>query len=113
MKGTVYQISISEGEIATPQKQLAIIGSGENYLLELQIDEYDIVNIQLGMPIFMVLNSYRDSVFNALVTKIKPIMNVQTKTFTVEAAFVRQPSILYPNISFEANIVTSTKFMPC
>jgi multidrug efflux pump subunit AcrA (membrane-fusion protein) len=109
IKGTVYQMNIAKGEIATPQKQIAIIGSGENYLLELQIDEYDIVNIQLGMPVFVVLNSYRDSVFNALVTKINPIMNVQTKTFTVESEFVRPPSILYPNISFEANVVTSTK----
>ncbi|MEP7269466.1 MAG: efflux RND transporter periplasmic adaptor subunit [Saprospiraceae bacterium] len=109
VKGKVYQMNFTKGEIVTPQTPIAIIGDDEKYLLEMQIDEYDIVSIQLGMPVFVVLNSYRDSVFNAVVSKINPIMNVQSKTFTIEAEFVRPPGILYPNISFEANVVISTK----
>jgi HlyD family secretion protein len=107
--GVVYQLNLAKGEIVTPQTPIAIIGDDENFLLETQIDEYDIVTIQLGMPVLVVLNSYKDSVFNAVVTKINPIMNLQSKTFTIEAEFVRLPPILYPNISFEANVVISTK----
>ncbi|MDZ4681962.1 MAG: efflux RND transporter periplasmic adaptor subunit [Saprospiraceae bacterium] len=109
VKGKVYQMNLSKGEIVTPQIPIAIIGDDEKYLLEMQIDEYDIVAIQLGMPVLVVLNSYRDSVFNAVVSKINPILNVQSKTFTIEAEFVRPPGVLYPNISFEANVVISTK----
>ncbi|WP_425422454.1 efflux RND transporter periplasmic adaptor subunit [Phaeodactylibacter xiamenensis] len=109
IKGRVYQMNLTEGEMVTPQIPLGIIGDDEKYLLEMQIDEYDIVAIQLGMPVLVVLNSYRDSVFDAVVSKINPIMNIQSKTFTVEAEFVRPPSVLYPNISFEANVVISTK----
>jgi len=36
-------------------------------------------------------------------------MNERSKSFMVEANFVRAPNILYPNITFEANIVVSTK----
>jgi len=61
------------------------------------------------MPVLVVLNSYRDSVFSAVVSKIYPIMNLQSKTFTIEAEFVKPPSMLYPNISFEANVLISTK----
>lgn len=108
-QGKVYQMNLTRGEMVTPQIPIAIIGDDEKYLLEMQIDEYDIVAIQLGMTVLVVLNSYRDSVFNAVVTKINPIMNVQSKTFMIEAEFVQAPQVLYPNISFEANVLISTK----
>lgn len=109
IKGKVYQLNIVSGEIVTPQTPIAIIGDDENYLLEMQVDEYDIVSIEKGMTVMVVLNSYRDSVFDAVVTKINPIMNLQSKTFTIEAKFVRPPKVLYPNISLEANILINTK----
>lgn len=109
IKGKVYQLNIESGELVTPQTPIAIIGDDEHYLLELQVDEYDIVRVEKGMPVLVVLNSYRDSVFDAVVTKINPIMNLQSKTFTIEAKFVRAPEVLYPNISLEANILINTK----
>jgi multidrug efflux pump subunit AcrA (membrane-fusion protein) len=109
IKGQVYQLNSSQGEIVTPQTPIAIIGDDNEYLLEMQVDEYDIVSVNKGMPVIVVLNSYRDTVFNATVSKINPIMNVQSKTFTVEATFVDAPEVLYPNISLEANIVIRTK----
>lgn len=109
VQGKVYKMNLAKGEIVTPQTPIATIGQDKNYLLEMQIDEYDIVSIKLGMPVLVVLNSYKDAVFNAVVTKINPIMNVQSKTFTIEATFVKAPAVLYPNISFEANVVIKTK----
>ena len=78
IKGKVYQMNLAKGEIVTPQTPIAIIGDDEQYLLEMQIDEYDIVSVQLGMPVMIMLNSYKDSVFSAVVSKIYPIMNLQT-----------------------------------
>ena len=109
VSGKVYQMNLAKGEIVTPQIPIATIGEDKKYLLEMQIDEYDIVAIQLGMPVLVVLNSYKDSVFNAVVSKINPTMNIQSKTFTIEAEFVRPPSALFPNISFEANVLIKTK----
>ncbi len=109
VKGKVYQMKLAKGEIVTPQIPVAIIGDDKKFLLEMQIDEYDIVTIRLGMPVMVVLNSYRDSVFKAVVSKINPIMNLQSKTFTIEAEFEHPPKVLYPNISFEGNVVISTK----
>lgn len=109
IRGKVYQMNLAKGEIVTPQTPIAIIGDANKYILEMQVDEYDIVAIKQGMPVVVVLNSYRDSVFNAVVTKISPIMNLQSKTFTIEAEFVQSPSVLYPNVTFEANVLISTK----
>jgi HlyD family secretion protein len=109
INGKVYQINLHKGEMASPQTPLAIIGDRDSYILEMQVDEYDIVSIKIGMKVLVVLNSYKDSVFSARLTKINPIMNAQSKTFTIEATFIKPPSLLYPSISFEANILIKTK----
>src|SRR5690606_8394377 len=43
------------------------------------------------------------------VSKIFPIMNERSKTFLVEATFIESPKALYPNITFEANIIIQSK----
>lgn len=109
IKGKVYQYHKSKGEMVSPQTSIAIIGDDQNFILEMQVDEYDIIPIKLGMQVMVVLNSYKDKVYEAKITKINPIMQSQTKTFTVEAEFVERPEVLYPHISFEANIVLKSK----
>ncbi len=109
INGKVFQINTTKGELVTPQAPLAIIGDNKLYILEMLVDEYDIVSIQLGMHVFVVLNSYKDSVFSATVTKINPFMNVQSRTFNIEALFTKPPILLYPAISFEANILIKSK----
>lgn len=107
--GKVYSILKEKGELVNTQTPLAIIGDAKNFTLELQVDEYDIASIKLGMQVFITLDSYRDSVFEAVVYKIYPIMNERSKTFTLEARFVRQPPSLFPNLTVEANIVLQKK----
>lgn len=109
IRGRVYQINVKKGEMVSPQTPVAILGERDRFLLEMQVDESDIVLIREGLPVKVVLNSYKDTVYEALVSKVNPIMNLQSKTFTVEAEFVNPPGRLYPNISFEANVVISTK----
>jgi HlyD family secretion protein len=57
VKGKVYQMNVATGEMVTPQVALETIGDDEKYLLEMQVEEYDIVAIQFGMPVLVVLNS--------------------------------------------------------
>lgn len=109
INGTVYNIFKLKGEIVSLQTPLAVIGDNKQFILEMQIDEYDIFSIRSGQMVLVTLDSYKDSVFQAIVTKIYPIMNERTKTFKVEAEFVDHPETLYPNITFEANIVLRSK----
>ena len=55
------------------------------------------------------MDSYKGQVFEAIVTKIEPLMNEQSRSFTVNAQFISKPAVLYPNLSAEANIVINTK----
>jgi HlyD family secretion protein len=109
INGIVYSLIKSKGETVNTQSAIATIGDDKRFILEMQVDEYDILKIRKNMPVQVTLNSYKGKVFEAQVTKIIPLMNERSKTFVVEAEFVRQPDVLYPNISFEANIVLQTK----
>ncbi|MEO8961020.1 MAG: efflux RND transporter periplasmic adaptor subunit [Ginsengibacter sp.] len=109
MNGKVYFLIKEQGEMVTPQTALAIIGDASVFLLEMQIDEYDISKIKLEQAVLLTMDSYKGEVFEAKVSKIIPIMNERSKSFTVEAEFVKQPPVLYPNLTAEANIIIQIK----
>ena len=107
--GVVYSVNKKKGEIVGLQNPVAIIGSSNDFILEMQIDEYDILKIKNDLPVLVTLDSYKGIVYEARVTKINPLMNERSKTFLVEAEFVNRPKTLYPNITFEANVVLKKK----
>lgn len=107
--GIVYQLPKKKGELVTAQTPLAIIGDAEHFVLEMQVDEYDILKVEKGLKVLVTMDSYKGKVFDAVVTKIDPLMNERSKTFLVEATFTQAPERLYPNVSFEANIILQTK----
>ena len=109
INGVVYNLYKNPGETVSPQTPLALIGKADRFLLELQVDEYDIVKVNPGLTVFVTMDSYRGKVFEARVTKIYPEMNEHTKTFRVEAIFTTPPLKLYPNTTLEANIIIQTR----
>lgn len=109
IKGKVYSIQKNKGEMVGPQTALAIVGDANDFIIELQVDEYDIVKIKKGQTVKITMDSYKGESFEAIVHRIDPIMNERTRTFLIEAVFTKRPSTLYPHLSLEANIVINTK----
>lgn len=107
--GVVYALTKLKGELVGAQTPLATIGDATHFILEMQVDEYDILKIKQDQQVLVTLDSYKGKVFEAKVSRINPLMNERSKTFLVEALFVEQPEILYPNVTFEANIVVQSK----
>jgi HlyD family secretion protein len=107
--GIVYSLLKEKGEIVSPQTPIAVIGNFKDFILELQVDENDILRVEKGQKVVVTLDSYKKQVFEAKVTKISEIMNERSKTFLVEAKFTKAPPKLFPNITFEANILLSKK----
>jgi len=103
--GTVYKIFKEPGEYANTVSPLAIIGDTRDFIVELKVDEYDIVRLQKGQPVYISMDSYKGKVFEGRVSAIEPLMNEDSRSFTVEAVFTTVPPALYPNLSVEANIV--------
>ncbi|AWM35275.1 RND transporter [Hymenobacter nivis] len=109
VNGILYQLYREKGEAVTSQTPLALLGDARHFVLEMQVDESDIVKIRPGQLVLVTLDSYKGQVFTARVSAISPMMNTDSRTFQVDATFVRQPPVLYPFVSFEANIVLQTK----
>ena len=107
--GTVFKWMKSAGEFANQQTPLGIIGNTQKFILEMQVDESDISRIRTGLSVLITMDSHKGSVYEATVTRILPMMNEKNKTFIVEATFTQGPEQIYPNTSFEANIILSTK----
>lgn len=109
IKGKVYAIYRQAGELVNTQQPLAVLGSDKNFMVELQIDEYDIAKIKKGQKVLVTLDSYKGKVFEAVIDKVYPMMNERTKSFKVDASFLNAPEVLYPNLTTEANIIISQK----
>jgi len=107
--GRVYDLLKEKGEMVNAQTPLAVLGSADEFLLEMQVDEYDIVKVKQGQKIVVTMDSYRGQTFEAKVSKINPLMNEASKSFLVEGVFVNGPEVLYPNLTLEANIVIEVK----
>ena len=107
--GQLFDVLVKEGALITPQTPLAIIGKKNAFLLELEVDENDMVRVEVGQKAIITMDSYQDQVFEAIVDKIYPIMDVRSRTFKIEAHFIQAPRKLYPNLTAEANIVIQTK----
>lgn len=107
--GIVYSIMREKGEFVGPQIPLGVIGEANNFYLEMQVDEFDITKVRIGQSIMVRLDSYKNQAFEARVIKVNPLMNERSRSFMVEADFVKAPDILYPNLTVEANIVLQQK----
>jgi len=107
--GRVYKILKEKGEYANTLSPLAIMGDASHFLMELKVDEYDISRILKGQQVLYSMDSYKGKVFEATVEEIEPLMNEQSRSFTVKANFVTKPEVIYPNLSVEANIIIRTK----
>jgi len=109
LDGKVYELKKNPGEIVSLQEPVALVGSKDSFLLEMQVDEVDIAKISEHQTVLVRLDAYDKEVFEATVRKIYPKMDVRSQTFLVEAVFKVQPAKLYPGLTGEANIITSVK----
>ena len=107
--GRLFDVLVKEGTLVTPQTPLAIIGQSNSFLLELEVDENDMVRVKTEQKVLVTLDSYKGQVFEAVVDKIYPIMNERSRTFKIEAHFIKRPHKLYPNLTAEANIIIQVK----
>ena len=109
INGKIYALYKEPGEIVNTMEPLASIGSATNFIIEMLVDEVDIVNIKPNQDVLIHLDAYNGTVFKGNVSKIYPKKDERNQTFKVEAKFDKQPHVLYPGLSGEANIIIATK----
>lgn len=106
--GIVYQINKTAGERVNSLNPIAELGT-DNFYLELDIDEFDITKIEKGQKVIIRMDSHESQIYEGRIVSIEPIMNSRTRSFTGKAEFISQPTMLYPNLTAEANILIQEK----
>jgi Membrane-fusion protein len=104
ISGKVYSILKQSGEIANSGTPVIMVGVDKKFKLELSIDERDISKIRIGQTVYFETNTHPDSLFEATITKINPVMHKETRYFKVEAS-VSDSAAFYPQSSVEASII--------
>jgi len=109
VNGKVYELLKEVGESVNDQEPFALLGSSNEFIVKMQVDEVDIVRINTGQLIYVTLDAYENQVFEAVVTQIIPQMKQETQTFWVKGTFVNPPKVLYSGLRGEANVVIAQK----
>jgi len=109
INGKVYAIHKEQGEIVSSLEPLATVGSEQNFVIEMLVDEVDVIKISSGQQVIVSLDAYPEELFTARVHRIYPKKDERNQTFKVEAKFETIPKILYPGLSGEGNIHISSK----
>jgi RND family efflux transporter MFP subunit len=107
--GKVYSVLKEAGELINAQQALAQVGHADRFIIDMSIDEVDIARLRIGQKVWVSLDAYEGQVYEALISRILPLKDERTQTFSVEALFTDSPDVLYAGLSGEANIVISKK----
>ena len=109
IQGTVYALYKNHGESVSVLEPIAAIGSTDDFVIEMLVDEVDIVKIKIGNLTLVTLDAYQNQVFEAEVSKIYPRKDERSQTFMVEALFKDPPEVLYPGLAGEGNIIIGSR----
>lgn len=108
ISGKVYEVYKELNELVRRGEAIAMLGDANNMYLKLLVDEEDIGKIKTGQKVLVNIES-KDSIYDAVITKIYPALIQREQSFRVDAEFIHQPQVLYPGLSVEANIITNRK----
>lgn len=109
INGIVYEVYKEIGEVVKPAEPIALLGDPSQVYLKLTIDELDINSIKKGQVVLVKIDTYKNQVFKARITKIYPMLNGQDQSFRVDALFVEEVPRLYAGLTVEANIIIQQK----
>lgn len=106
--GIIMNISKKVGDYVKKGDQIALIGAGSP-IIKLYIAEDDIQRIKIGQQALISLNSTKDHIYKAQITRIYPAFNTTEQSFIVEATFNHPPGHLLNGTQLQANIIVQEK----
>jgi len=106
--GLVLSVAKKTGDYVKKGDIIAQVGAGKP-VIKLYIAEDDIQRVKVGQQTLISLNSNKDQVLKATITKIYPSFDSNEQAFIVEAAFIDQPGNLRNGTQLQCNIIVQEK----
>lgn len=107
--GMVFGVYKKKGELVMVQEPVALIGTSEDFIAKLTIDEMDISKVKIGQEVKINIDTYGDKVFDGEIVKFYPLPDTRTQAFRIDVAFTEIMPALYPGLTLEANILIEEK----
>ena len=106
--GLILNVYKKNGDYVKKGESIADMGNGK-VIARLQVAEDDINRIQLNQLVLLSLNTDKDHVYKASVSKIYPSFDATSQSFIVEATFTEHPNVLKDGTQLQANFIITEK----
>jgi HlyD family secretion protein len=107
--GVVFMTAKQKGELVRRNEMIAIVGKRNAFYLELNVDELDVQRVKEGQEVLARIDAYPDKVFNAVISKVYPMVDRRQQAVTVEAELKDQLPGGFSGLALEANIIIRKK----
>jgi len=107
--GVVFQTFKEAGETVYTNEVVALMGEESNPVIRLAVDQQDISKIRTGQQVVLQTDVSGNTIYEAVVSYVYPVMNEQDQTFRVDAVFSKKQAPSFIHSSVEANIIIQKK----
>ena len=105
----IYQSNKEPGDAVMAGEPLLLTGDVANHLALLTVDQADIIKISPGQLVLLRSDLSGDTIFEAEVDKLYPLMDEANHTFRVDVKFRKRINPTYIHNSVEGNIIIQKK----
>lgn len=107
--GIVYQTYKEAGETVYTNEVVALVGAPGKQVVRLAVDQQDICKVRTGQQVLLQTDVSGNTIYEAEISYIYPVMNEQDQTFRVDALFSKRAAPAFIHSSVEANIIIQRK----
>lgn len=107
LNGVVGRVYVDLGENVNPQTPVAKVLDMDKVKIKLELPEKYLTQIFLGQKAKIYVDAYSDKEFIGEVSKISPVIDVDTRTFPVEISLDNYEHLLKSGLFAKVNLVIS------
>lgn len=107
--GRLYKTLKEQGELVRRSEAIAVIGSADEFYLQLSVDEVDIQKLKTGQRVVAKIDAFGNKTFDATLSKIYPLVNGHDQSLRVDAEFTSRFADAFSGLAVEANIIIREK----
>lgn len=109
VEGRLYKTLKQQGELVRRSEAIAVVGSSDEFYLQLNVDEVDIQKLKTGQRVVVKIDAFGDKPFEATLTRVFPLVNARDQSVRVDAEFTSHFADAFSGLAAEANIIIREK----
>jgi membrane fusion protein (multidrug efflux system) len=105
--GTITGIPAEEGQTVTTSSPVATVGIIDDLKIVVQLPERDSAKVKIGMRGTVSLEALPDETFEAVVSRVSPVLDATSRTREIELAFAKKDARISAGMYAEVRLFTA------